>query len=98
MEYRIEPRIEVRQNVTATILGHPDVLVPCDIVNFSRAGMCIALDQDIPSGKAVKVNWDNHFLLGTVRHVAVERGSYRVGLELLYCSKWNDPSAAASAA
>src|SRR5262249_47832894 len=97
MNQRSEDRTEVRENVTVTILGNPDLSVPCDIVNFSAAGLCIWLDQEIPSGKAVKVNWEDHFLLGRVRHVEVCGGTYRVGLELLYCSQWKGEAATVSA-
>jgi len=93
MTSRAEKRKETKENVTATILGHPDVSVPCDITNFSKSGICITLQRDIPSGSAVKVDWDEHFLLGRVRHVSSEGEIYRVGLELLYCSKWTGPMA-----
>jgi hypothetical protein len=89
MNSRIEPRQSVNDNVTVTILGNPDMIVPCEINNFSQSGICITLQRDIPSGKAVKINWDEHFLLGRVRHVASEGLAFRVGLELLYCSQWN---------
>lgn len=88
---RAENRIEAYETGRATILGHPDVTVTCHIRNFSRSGMCIAVDQDIPGGKIVKVEWDDHFLVGRVQRVAAVGGSFRVGLELLYCSKWNEP-------
>ena len=91
MAIRTEKRKEARKNVTATILGHPDVVVPCNITDFSQAGLCITLHREIPSGSAVKVNWDNHFLLGRVRHISPAGESYRVGLELLHCSKWTGP-------
>src|SRR4051794_5817431 len=91
MDTRNEPRKLVRENVIATILGHPDVTVPCDINNFSQSGMCITLLHEIPAGSAVKVDWAEHFLLGRVKHVAAQGPAYRIGLELLYCSKWNGP-------
>ena len=39
-------------------------------------------------GSALKVDWDTHFLVGRVRRVSEEGGEHHVGLELLYCSKW----------
>jgi len=88
---RAENRIEAYETGAATILGHPDVTVTCQIRNFSRSGMGIAVDQDIPSGKIVKVEWDDHFLVGRVQDVSAVEGTFRVGLELLYCSKWKEP-------
>ena len=88
---RAENRIEAFETGKASVLGHPDVTVPCQIRNFSRSGMCIVVDQDIASGKIVKVNWDDHFLIGRVQGVSAAGGTFRVGLELLYCSQWNEP-------
>ena len=91
MNTRIEPRKPARENVTATILGHPDVSVACNITDFSQAGICITVGREIPAESAVKVNWDEHFLVGRVRNISPAGTSYRVGLELLYCSKWIGP-------
>ena len=87
---REESRMNISQGATATILGHPDVKVPCRITNFSRSGMCIQVGQNIPYGNAVKVDWDRNFLVGRVQRVVVESGEYAVGLQLLYCSQWQD--------
>jgi hypothetical protein len=80
--------MHAKKTVTATILGNPDVALPCQIVNFSKSGMCIAVRWEIPEGNAVKVDWDGHFLVGRVRRVSKEFGEYSIGLELLYCSQW----------
>ena len=88
---RAENRIEAFETGAATILGNPDVTVTCQIRNFSRSGMCITVDQEIPGGKIVKVEWDDHFLVGRVQGVSAVGGTFRVGLELLYCSQWNEP-------
>jgi hypothetical protein len=89
MKSRIELRSEARKDVTATILGHPDVTVPCSISNYSKSGLCISVRQQIAEGDAVKVEWADHFLLGRVRRVTVDGPEYQIGLELLYCSRWN---------
>jgi hypothetical protein len=89
---REEARMNINQGATATILGHPDVTVGCRITNFSRTGMCIQVGQNIPHGHPVKVDWDRNFLVGRVQRVAVEGGEYSVGLQLLYCSQWQDQS------
>src|SRR5438094_6402890 len=88
---RAESRIESGETGKATILGHPDVTVACRIGNFSRSGIGITVDQDIACGKTVKVQWDDHFLVGRVQRVLAVGGTFRVGLELLYCSQWNEP-------
>jgi hypothetical protein len=89
--HRAENRIEAYETGKATILGYPDVTVTCHIRNFSRSGMGITVDQDIPSGKIVKVQWDDHFLVGRVQGVGAVGGTFRIGLKLLYCSQWNEP-------
>ena len=87
---REEVRVRTKEEVTATILGHPDVTIPCEITNFSRSGMCITVRQEIAAGNAVKVDWGGHFLVGRVRHVSAEGPLYQVGLQLLHCSEWKD--------
>jgi hypothetical protein len=87
---RAEDRIEARETGKANVLGRPDVEVTCHIRDFSRSGMCISVEQDIPCGKFVKVRWHDHFLIGRVQHVTDVGGTFRVGLELLYCREWNE--------
>ena|SRR3954447_864879 len=88
---RNESRIPALDSGVATILGHPDVTVPCRIHNFSRSGMCIGVDEEITEGMIVKVNWGASFLVGRAHRVASSGSGHRVGLELLYCSKWTEP-------
>jgi hypothetical protein len=90
---RAENRWATYETGKATILGHPDVSVTCYIRDFARSGMCIVVDQDIDCGKIVKIEWENHFLVGRVQRVSAAAGTFRVGLELLYCSKWSEPIA-----
>jgi hypothetical protein len=97
MQHRQEARKGAREAATVTILGHPDVPVPCEIVNFSPSGMGITVQREIPLGSAVKVDWDRRFLVGRVRRVSMEDADYHVGLELLYCSRW-DPAEVEAAA
>ena len=88
---RVENRIEACEIGKVTILGHPDVTVTCHIRNFSQYGMCIKVEQDIACGRIVKVEWENHFLVGRVQRVSAVGRIFRVGLELLHCSKWDEP-------
>src|SRR6266851_348643 len=91
MKKRAENRIEAYEGGKATILGHPDVTVDCQIRNFSRSGMGITVDEPMIHGRIVRVEWDDHFLIGRVQRVDAVDGKSQVGLELLYCSKWNEP-------
>ena len=88
---RAENRFPTYETGKATILGHPDVSVACHIRDFARSGMCILVDQDIDRGKIVKVEWQNHFLVGRVQRVSAVGRAFSVGLELLHCSQWREP-------
>jgi hypothetical protein len=88
---RTELRFSTEESVTATVLGNPDIRLPCHVRNVSKSGMCIMVAEPIESGRAVKIDWSTHFLLGRVRRVSRSGVDFRVGLELLYCSKWNEP-------
>jgi hypothetical protein len=91
MDQRTELRISAAENATVTILGHPDVTLPCHVQDVSKSGLCILVRQPIADGRAVKVEWGEHFLLGRVRRASAAGTEFKVGLELLYCSKWTEP-------
>jgi hypothetical protein len=86
---RTEKRVEARDRASVTILGNPDVTVPCTIRNVSRSGMCIMVRESLELGKVVKVEWSDHFLVGRVQSSSAAGKEFRIGLELLYCSKWS---------
>jgi hypothetical protein len=88
--YRAENRVSAGESGRATILGHPDITVSCYVRDFSKSGLCITVDRSISSGMIVKVDWANNFLVGRAQSVSAVGTSFRVGLELLYCSKWNE--------
>jgi len=92
---RGERRIGTEARASATVLGHPDVHVDCKIQDISKSGMCILVKSQIASGKIVKVAWGDHFLVGRVQRASAAGASFLIGLELLYCSKWNEPTASA---
>jgi PilZ domain len=95
MPIRTETRLEAQTPACATILGHPDVRIECHIHDISKSGMCIGVKESIPSGKILKVEWSDHFLVGRVQRTSATEADFTVGLELLYCSKWNEPLASA---
>jgi hypothetical protein len=94
---RTEARLGTEVRAVATILGHPDVQVDCQIRDISKSGMCIVVKNQIVPGKIVKVAWSDHFLVGRVQRESATGADFLVGLELLYCSKWNEPEASALA-
>jgi len=88
MNFREEARIDAREVATATILGKPDVTIPCKITNFSPSGICILVSRDILEGALVKVDWGEHFLVGRVQRGLRSGGEHYIGLQLLHCSHW----------
>ncbi len=92
---RTEVRVEAQKHTVATLLGHPDVNMSCEIRDVSRSGMCIFVGTEVPLGRVMKVEWGAHFLVGRAQRVTPRGTGYEVGLELLYCSKWEDPMASA---
>jgi hypothetical protein len=80
----------------ATVPDHPDAQVDCQIRDISKSGMCIVVEDQIVPGKIVKVTWSDHFLVGRVQRESTVGAEFLVGLELLYCSKWNEPAASAA--
>ena len=97
-QQRAEVRISTLEKVKATILGHPDVTVSCNVSNISKSGLCIHVNDPIAVGRAVKVEWSDHFLIGRVARSSTDGKDFRVGLELLYCSQWHEPIASVLAA
>jgi hypothetical protein len=88
VHHREESRIDASERASAVILGHPDITVACRITNFSKSGICIIVQDQIPHGRTVKVDWDGHFLVGRVQRVRRSGPGYSVGLQLLNCSQW----------
>lgn len=83
---RHAPRYRVKQPVRVTILGNPEIWLSGRIVDVSRSGMRLVLDQPVPFGAAVKVEWNGDILIGSARYWKRETASYLVGLKLF--SSW----------
>ncbi len=97
-DVRAEIRIEAQKQTVATMLGHPDIDLVCDVRDISKSGMRIFVDREVPLGTVMKVEWGEHFLVGRTQRVVASGPGYEVGLELMYCSKWKDPIASAMSA
>ena len=83
---RNEQRFTVNQTARVTVLGRPEAQFVARISDVSRNGMRLVVDQGVPSGAAVKVEWDDHVLLGNIRYRARQGAGYTLGLELF--STW----------
>jgi signal transduction histidine kinase len=83
---RNERRFAVSQVAQVTVLGRPEAQYLARISDVSRNGMRLVVDQGVPSGAAVKVEWDDRILLGNIRYRARQGSGYTLGLELF--STW----------
>ncbi|MGA2262813.1 MAG: PilZ domain-containing protein [Acidobacteriota bacterium] len=83
MEYhRREPRFEIDQPVTVTNLNRAGMPMLGHLVNFSAIGTRLILDQQIPPGTMVKIEWGGTILLGEIIYCFQQGKEFAVGLEL----------------
>ena len=83
---RQERRFTVNQRVNVTILGSSETRIPARIRNLSRSGMRLALAEYLPLGSALKLEWNGHFVLGSVCYCDQQDGSFSAGVQLF--SSW----------
>jgi light-regulated signal transduction histidine kinase (bacteriophytochrome) len=83
---RHEPRFNVNQSIRVTILGNPEIWLSGRAREVSRSGMRLVLDRPARLGSAIKVEWNEDLLLGSVCYCTKENSSYVVGLRLF--SSW----------
>jgi hypothetical protein len=83
MERRKEPRVEINQDVTVTVLGDPDWSpFRATAMDMSGGGMRILSPRQVPYQAAVKVQAGDLLLLGEVIRVQEGEGGYTLGLKL----------------
>src|SRR5437763_1917436 len=80
MEQRREPRFELDQAVTVTILGDPEVLRTAKVKNRSGRGLGLEMAYPVGIGDALKIEFKDSILLGEVMYCRGDHGSYYVGL------------------
>jgi c-di-GMP-binding flagellar brake protein YcgR len=83
MERRKEARVEMKQQVTVTVLGEPDSPpFQALAVEMSGTGMGILSPLAVPYQAAVKVQLADLLLLGEVVRVQVSDGGHMLALKL----------------
>jgi hypothetical protein len=82
MEQRREPRFEVNRTVTVTTLSEPQGRYTARIVNASGRGLGLALPEPLPSGAALKIEWEDSILLGEVIFSRAEESGFFAGVQL----------------
>ena len=85
-DLRAEHRFTVDQRVSVTLIGGSESRLDAVVRNVSRRGMSLELDCILLSGEAIKVEWGDHVLVGTIKHLNQRGGSTILGVELF--STW----------
>jgi len=82
MDKSVEPRLPVDTPVQVTVLGEPAATMMGRIQDHQRREVRLQIDQSIPVGSAVKLEWDRTLLLGEVSFCHQQGEGFCAGLEL----------------
>ena len=82
MKDRRDPRFDASETVWITIFGEPDIQLPARVKNVSGRGIGLELDGPVAPGSALKLELDDHLLLGEVIYCRQDGEAYYVGVEL----------------
>jgi hypothetical protein len=83
MERRKEPRVDINQEVTVTVLGNPDSEpFKAMAVDISGPGMRIRSPRPVPYQAAVKVEAGNMLWLAEAIRVQPSEGGHMIALKL----------------
>lgn len=82
MEQRREPRFLAEQPVLVTVLGKHEIMEPARVRDASGRGLGLEMAIPVPTGAALKIEFEDSILLGEAMYCRDEKGSYFVGVEL----------------
>jgi hypothetical protein len=82
MESRQEPRFEVDQEISVTLLGDAETIIRARIVNVSSNGMGLESSSPLPPGGALKIELADTLFLGEVAYCRPRGTIYQVGIAL----------------
>jgi len=88
-DLRREPRLRVEVPVWAVVLGDPDIRFQCQLVDVSESGAQLLMSEPVSMDALIKIEWAEHFLLGSPRYVKRTSKGYFVGLQFSGCSQWH---------
>ena len=88
-DLRREPRLRVEVPVSAVVLGDPDIRFQCQLVDISESGARLLMSGPVPMDAVIKIEWAEHFLLGSPRYIRRTSSGYYVGLQFNGCSEWH---------
>lgn len=82
MDPRRHARLEAAGPVRVTILGDTRRQVAGRVADFSGGGLKLILEEPVPAGTALMVEWDNSEILGEVCWSRPELGGYAAGVQI----------------
>jgi hypothetical protein len=82
MDSRQEPRLEIDQEISLTLLGAAETAIPARIVNVSGKGIGLESSRPLPPGSALKIELADTLLLGEVVYCRERGARYQVGIAL----------------
>lgn len=82
MEQRKEPRFAANQSITVELLGKDARTETATVKNASSRGLAIELPNPIVPGTALKIDFEDSFVLAEAVYCHGESDSYLVGVEL----------------
>ena len=82
MDQRREPRFAANQSITVTLLGEDAGTETAIVRNASSRGLAIAVANPVAPGTALKIEFEDGFVLGEAVYCRRESESYFVGIEL----------------
>ena len=82
MDQRREPRFTANQSIIVTLLGKEARTEAAIVRNASSRGLAIAIANPIAPCTALKIGFEDGFVLGEAVYCRREPDSYLVGVEL----------------
>jgi hypothetical protein len=82
MESRQQPRFEIHQEITLTLLGEVETVLPGKVVKVSGTGMCLLSSQALVPGAALKIEMADTLVLGEVIYCRPQGAGYQMGIAL----------------
>jgi hypothetical protein len=81
-DQRQDPRHQLNQSATVSVLGTPGPILNGEIRNISQGGTQIRLDQPLRCASLVEVHYSDNRLLGEVIYCAPEQAGWLVGIRV----------------
>jgi hypothetical protein len=75
-------RHEIRRSAVVSVLGTAIPVLQGEMLNISEGGTQIRLDQPLPYGSLVRIEYDDDLLLGEMVYCQQEESGWRIGIRV----------------